>query len=152
MDRLDKLKNITNNDMSDFRLTGRKIIGKIVDIYSNNIVKMVLLIDNIVLKFNCILELVDTFHEDIDKLKNLSTNISDSTSFNKLSKIDRLKLMDKNTKLLKVECDNFNLKGQLIVRLYDLDSTVSINSFLINNYDKKNFENSQQLFFNMSPN
>ena len=54
MDRLDKLKNITNNDMSDFRLTGRKIIGKIVDIYSNNLVKMVLLIDNIVLKFNCI--------------------------------------------------------------------------------------------------
>ena len=75
MDRLDKLKNITNNDMSDFRLTGRKIIGKIVDIYSNNLVKMVLLIDNIVLKFNCILELVDTFPEDIDKLKKLSTNI-----------------------------------------------------------------------------
>ena len=57
--------------------------------------------------------------------------------------------MDKNTKLLKVECDNFNLKGQLIIRIYDLDSRF-INSFLLKNDYKSDFDNSQQLFFNMS--
>ena len=86
MDKIDKLRDICNNDINDFQLAGKNVIGKVVDIYSVNTLKIVLLLDNIVLKFNCKLYNVDDVEEaSINDLKILCTDILPEISIYNLS-------------------------------------------------------------------
>jgi hypothetical protein len=156
MDKIDKLRDICNNDINDFRLNGKNVIGKVVDIYLVNTLKIVLLLDNIVLKFNCELYNVDVDEEaSIDDLKNLCTDILPEISIYNLSKSERLKIMNTNKKIITVKCLNFNSKGLLQVVLYELNTNKnSYNDLIIlqMNKDNENIQNKDtEMIFNMSP-
>ena len=156
MDKIDKLRDICNNDINDFQLAGKNVIGKVVDIYSVNTLKIVLLLDNIVLKFNCKLYNVDEDEEaSIDDLKNLCTDILPEISIYNLDKSERLKIMNTNKKIVTVKCLNFNSKGLLQVVLFELNTNKhSYNDQIIlqMNKDKENIHNKDtEMIFNMSP-
>jgi hypothetical protein len=156
MDKIDKLRDICNNDINDFQLAGKNVIGKVVDIYSVNTLKIVLLLDNIVLKFNCKLYNVDDDEEaSIDDLKHLCTDILPEISIYNLDKSERLKIMNTNKKIVTVKCLNFNSKGLLQVVLFELNTNKhSYNDQIIlqMNKDKENIHNKDtEMIFNMSP-
>jgi len=156
MDKIDKLRDICNNDINDFQLAGKNVIGKVVDIYSVNTLKIVLLLDNIVLKFNCKLYNVDDVEEaSINDLKILCTDILPEISIYNLDKSERLKIMNTNKKIVTVKCLNFNSKGLLQVVLYELTTNKNSYNDLLTleiNKDKENIHNKDtEMIFNMSP-
>ena len=151
MDKIDKLKDICNNDINDFRLMGKAYFGKVVYIYSSNLVKLVLLLDKIVLKFNCILLNVDNDNNFINKLKNLCTDITDDIDITNLSKEEKTKIIDKNKKIIKVECYNFDKKGMLQVKLYNIASKKQCYNDIISSNNNYKNDTNNCLLFNMSP-
>ncbi len=151
MDKIDKLKDICNRDISDFRLYGKTYFGKVVYIYSSNLIKLVLLLDNIVLKFNSILLNVDNDNKLTNKLKNLCTDINSDIDITNLSKEEKTKILDKNKKIITVECYNFDKNGMLEVKLYSMACKKQCyNSIISSNNNHKNDSNNS-LLFNMSP-
>ena len=60
MSKLDKLRSLTDNDIGEFSLDGRKTVGKVVDIYDADTCKIIFGLDNVIVKFNCRLSGIDT--------------------------------------------------------------------------------------------
>ena len=60
MSKLDKLRGLTDNDIGEFSLEGRKTVGKVVDIYDADTCKIIFGLDNVIVKFNCRLSGIDT--------------------------------------------------------------------------------------------
>ena len=146
---MDELKNIKSSDIPEFSLNGVKTSGKIVEIYDGDTCKIVLLNNNILQKFNCRINGIDTpemkpplnKHNREVEIKNayrcrnrliqLSTNTS--TSANIDSDVKKVSL-DTNTKLVHVECLEFDKYGRLLVNIYEKDSpkSLSYNDILVN--------------------
>jgi len=144
---MDELKNIKSSDIPEFSLYGIKTSGKIVEIYDGDTCKLVLLNNNILQKFNCRINGIDTpemkpplnKHNREIEIKNAyrcrnkviqmctSTNIDIDSDVKKVS-------LDTNTQLVHVECLDFDKYGRLLVNIYDFDSPKSIayNDILVN--------------------
>ena len=152
MNNIDKLKNILNKDISDFILNDKKFLAKVVDIYSQSFVKLVILLDNIVLKFNCTLINLDSGSNYINELKNLSTDIAKDLDIQNLTKKQRIQLLDKNKKIILVHCHNFNKDGILQVSLYDnIPNSISYNNIILKKSNNSIVTEDKDLIFNMSP-
>ena len=111
MDKYNKLRELNDNDIDDFLLDGKVCIGKVVKIYDNKNLKMILLIGNIVLKFNCY-------------LYGVADNIDDKyTSIIKNALLDNDDI-EKNYKLVEVECKKFNSEGLLGIHIKNLNNSL----------------------------
>ena len=142
---MDELKNIKSSDISEFSLNGVKTSGKIVEIYDGDTCKIVLLNNNILQKFNCRINGIDTpeMKPPLNKpnreieIKNAyrcrnrliqlcaSTKIDIDTDVKKIS-------LDTNTKIVYVECLEFDKYGRLLVNIYEKEKSISYNDILIN--------------------
>jgi endonuclease YncB( thermonuclease family) len=129
------LINIKNDDINEFSLAGQKLQGKIVDIYDGDTCKIVLIYDNKLLKFSCRLLGLDTpemkpsktkpdrekeildAHKCRNKLLQLTTSCN--CDINQiLKKTECASLLLENTKIITVECHEFDKYGRLLVELY----------------------------------
>lgn len=145
---MDLLKNIKSSDILEFSLNGIKTSGKIVEIYDGDTCKIVLLNNNILQKFNCRINGIDTpeMKPPLNKpnreieIKNAyrcrnrliqlctSTNIAIDVD----SDVKKVSL-DTNTKIVYVECLEFDKYGRLLVNIYDQESPkISYNDILVN--------------------
>jgi len=157
MSKLDKLRGLTDNDIGEFSLAGRKTVGKIVDIYDADTCKIIFGLDNVIVKFNCRLSGIDTPElkpprsnpdRDIEKkaaqkarnrLIQLSTDC-DCGLETKLSRKYKKSLLSKNEKLINVNCGDFDKYGRLLVEISDINADNSYNDILVeekyaNKYD-----------------
>ena len=146
---IDELKNIKSSDIPEFSLNGVKTSGKIVEIYDGDTCKIVLLNNNILQKFNCRINGIDTpemkpplnkpnreieiknAHRCRNKVVQLCTNIIPNVDIDFNGKKISL---DTNTKLVHVECLEFDKYGRLLVNIYDFENpkSLSYNDILIN--------------------
>lgn len=109
MDKYNKLRELNDDDIDDFLLEGKNCIGKVVKIYDNiKYLKIILLIGNIVLKFNCYL-----------------SGVSNNLDLKHLAIIKKVLLdcdeVANNYKLVEFECNKFNDKGLLGVTIKGLN-------------------------------
>jgi len=146
---MDVLKNIKSSDILEFSLNGLKTSGKIVEIYDGDTCKIVLLNNNILQKFNCRINGIDTpeMKPPLNKpnreieIKNAyrcrnrliqlctSTNIAIDVD----SDVKKVSL-DTNTKIVYVECLEFDKYGRLLVNIYEKETpkSLSYNDILVN--------------------
>jgi endonuclease YncB( thermonuclease family) len=146
---IDKLTTIKDIDIEQYTLNNINTVGKIVDIYDGDTCRIVLLIDNKLIKFNCRLIDLDTpemkpsltkpnreqeilnAHKCRNRLLQLLTN-SKCELNSIMKKQDCQKLLDVNTKLIYVKCHEFDKYGRLLVHLFPNENdTVSVNQILI---------------------
>lgn len=157
MSKLDKLRSLTDNDIGEFSLAGRKTVGKVVDIYDADTCKIIFGLDNVIVKFNCRLSGIDTpelkpprsqLNRDLEKkaaqkarnrLIQLCTDCECqlSTRFSRKSKKE---LLSNNEKLVNIHCGDFDKYGRLLVKIFDINGNKSYNDMLIaesyaNKYD-----------------
>ena len=148
---MDLLKNIKSSDILEFSLNGLKTSGKIVEIYDGDTCKIVLLNNNVLQKFNCRINGIDTpemkpplnkpnreieiknAYRCRNRLIQLSTNTSTSVNTDVDSDVKKVSL-DTNTKLVHVECLEFDKYGRLLVNIYDNETpkSLSYNDMLVN--------------------
>ncbi len=147
---MDELKNIKSSDIPEFSLNGIKTSGKIVEIYDGDTCKIVLLNNNILQKFNCRINGIDTPemkpplskpNREIEiknayRCRNRLTQLCTSTNISMNTDIDsdvKKVSLDTNTKIVYVECLEFDKYGRLLVNIYDQESPkISYNDILIN--------------------
>lgn len=149
------LQTIKNSDIPLMSLIGITTIGKVVEMYDGDTCKIVLMNNNKLEKYNCRLLGLDTpemkppltkENRDVEifnahKCRNRLLQLITSCSCNIdsiINKKDCVKLIDTNTKVIKVECYEFDKYGRLLVKLYpDNESVESVNQILVNeNYAK----------------
>ncbi len=146
---IDELKNIKSSDILQYSLNGIKTSGKIVEIYDGDTCKIVLLINNVLQKFNCRMNGIDTpemkpplnkpnreieiknAYRCRNKVVQMCTNIIPNVDIDFNSKKISL---DTNTKIIYVECLEFDKYGRLLVNIYDNDTpkSLSYNDMLVN--------------------
>ena len=142
---MDVLKNIKSSDILEFSLNGVKTSGKIVEIYDGDTCKIVLLNNNVLQKFNCRINGIDTpemkpplnkpnreieiknAYRCRNRLIQLSTTINTDVD----SDIKKVSL-DTNIKIVYVECLEFDKYGRLLVNIYEKEKSLSYNDILIN--------------------
>lgn len=157
MSKFDKLRSLTDNDIGEFSLTGRKTVGKVVDIYDANTCKIIFGLDNVIVKFNCRLSGIDTPElkpsrlnpdRELEKkaaqrarnrLIQLCTDC-DCTLDKKFSRKSKKEFLKKNEKLVNIHCGDFDKYGRLLIEIFDINNDKSFNSMLIeesyaNKYD-----------------
>jgi endonuclease YncB( thermonuclease family) len=144
---MDVLKNIKSSDIPEFSLNGIKTSGKIVEIYDGDTCKIVLLNNNVLQKFNCRINGIDTPemkpllnkpNREIEiknayRCRNRLIQLCTSTSANIDSDVKKVSL-DTNTKIVYVECLEFDKYGRLLVNIYDNETpkSLSYNDILVN--------------------
>lgn len=146
---MDVLKNIKSSDIPEFSLNGLKTSGKIVEIYDGDTCKIVLLNNNVLQKFNCRINGIDTpemkpplnkpnreieiknAYRCRNKVIQLCTNIIPNVDIDFNGKKVSL---DTNTKIVYVECLEFDKYGRLLVNIYDneKEKSISYNDILVN--------------------
>lgn len=144
---IDELKNIKSSDILQYSLNGIKTSGKIVEIYDGDTCKIVLLINNVLQKFNCRMNGIDTpemkpplnkpnreieiknAYRCRNKVVQMCTNIIPNVDIDFNSKKISL---DTNTKIVYVECLEFDKYGRLLVNIYETPTSIAYNDILIN--------------------
>ena len=142
------LINIKNEDINLFSLNEFETTCKIVDIYDADTCKIVFILNNSIVKFNCRLSHIDSpeikpslkiAHRSVEikaakkcrnKLIQLCTNSMCPLECI-LNKKLKQKYLSENTKLLNVKCGKFDKYGRLLIELYHIGSEKSINNLLI---------------------
>lgn len=130
-----------DNEVKQFSLSGKKFIGKCVDVYDGDTVKVVFSVDGMdeVYKWNCRINRIDT--PEI-RTKNIKEK--------EFAKIVRDKLREKIlNKLVIVDCLDFDKYGRLLVEIYHSESlqrvTDNLNGKeLLNSFGKAIKENINQ--------
>lgn len=147
-DTYKQLETIKNTDIEQFTLNGYKTQGKIVDIHDGDTCRIVLIFCDLTLKkFDCRLVGLDTPeirplkskpNRDVEilnanrarnRLIQLGTNCECSDLNKCLKDKDCKSLLDTNTKIINVECLNFDKYGRLLVKLNS--DNIYINQCLI---------------------
>jgi len=134
----------SKNNISEFTLDGRILLGKIVDCYDADTCKINFIFNNKLTKFNCRLYGIDSpeikpplskeNREDEIKKAIMAKNnfINFILRENKLLEEKKYKrkeiekILEENDKLVKVKCGIFDKYGRLLVELYpyqDLEKT-----------------------------
>ena len=160
------LQTIKNSDIPLMSLNGITTIGKVVEMYDGDTCKIVLLNNNKLEKYNCRLLGLDTpemkppltkENRDVEifnahKCRNRLLQLITSCSCNIdsiINKKDCVKLIDTNTKVIKVECYEFDKYGRLLVKLYpDNESIESVNQILVNEKYAKSYDGGTKSQFN----
>ena len=159
-EQINTLQNLKNSDISLVSLNGLKTIGKVVEIYDGDTCKIVLYNHQQFEKYNCRLLGVDTpemkpsltkenrqdeirnAYKCRNRLLQLVTNCTcDIDSI--LSKKEINQLVDKNTKLISIECFEFDKYGRLLVTLFPNDNDEleeSANQILVNEHFAKPYD------------
>ena len=122
-----------DNKVKQFSLSGKKHIGKCVDVYDGDTVKVVFAVDGMddVYRWNCRINRVDT--------PEIRTKNKKEKEF---AKIVRDKLREKIlNKLVIVDCLDFDKYGRLLAEIYhsellQLEKDNSISKELVNNFGK----------------
>jgi endonuclease YncB( thermonuclease family) len=143
----EELVQCTTNDITEFTLGGLKTIGKVVEVYDGDTCKIVLIHENKLMKFTCRLNFIDCpeikplktkINREIEikeamkarnRLIQLSTNCKCELN-NELSKKEIVSLLKNNTKIIPIQCYEFDKYGRLLVVIFYEDSI--INNILIN--------------------
>jgi endonuclease YncB( thermonuclease family) len=153
-EQIKTLQQIKNNDISLVSLHGVKTIGKVVEMYDGDTCKIILIHNNNIEKYNCRLFGIDTpemkpsllrvcRQEEIIKAyqcrNRLLQLVTDNVSWeidSMMSKKQVTQLLEQNTKIVDIECFEFDKYGRLLVKLYS-DSEKSANEILCEeNYAK----------------
>ena len=144
MDKFDKLKKIKNNDINEFNLKDTKTIGKLVGINKKSYV-IIFVLGAVIVKFNCKLFGIDVNDEKKNFSKNrlLELCTDQKIDLKKEYTDDELtNILDNNELLINIVCDNFDLEGKLLVKLYNIDNNeLSFNEILKNEDLAKEIEN-----------
>lgn len=119
-----------NNKVKQFSLNGKKYIGKCVDVYDGDTIKVVFAVDgmNDVYRWNCRINRVDT--------PEIRTKNKKEKEF---AKVVRDKLREKIlNKLVIVDCLDFDKYGRLLAEIYHSESLQQVkdHSELLNNFGK----------------
>ena len=159
------LQIIKNSDIPLMSLNGITTIGKVVEMYDGDTCKIVLMNNNRLEKYNCRLLGLDTpemkppltkENRDVEifnahKCRNRLLQLITSCSCNIdsiINKKDCVKLIDTNTKVIKVECYEFDKYGRLLVKLYsDNESVESVNQILVNENYAKSYDGGTKSLF-----
>lgn len=139
---MSNLETIRDCDIEEFNLKGKKLLGKVVDIYDGDTCKIVFDLDGKLTKFSC--RLLGINAPEIKPPKNKDNRDVEKTeakkSRNRLFELctnciledKKIKdVIDNNRKLVVVECFDWDKYGRLLVYIYDLNSDKSFNSILI---------------------
>ena len=139
---MNNLESIRDCDVEEFNLKGKKLTGKVVDIYDGDTCKIVFDLDGKLTKFSC--RLLGINAPEIKPLKTKENREQEKSD----AKITRNRLFElctncllndknikdeinTNRKLVMVECFDWDKYGRLLVRIYDLNSEKSFNSILL---------------------
>jgi len=130
-------------DVSEYSLGGKRFIGKVVDVYDGDTCKIILLQDGSFVRYTCRLIGIDTpemktksegAYKARNRLIQLATNIPIELD-NRGSHVATTKLIQANTKLVRIACKEFDKYGRLLVKIYecsDSDCIVDFNTMLVN--------------------
>ena len=165
MSKLDKLRGLTDNDIGEFTLVGRKTVGKVVDVYNADTCKIIFALDSVILKFNCRLSGIEPagIQEESKQYKVLSQKarnrliqLSTDCDCNinaKFSSKEKKDLLDLNEKIISITCEEFDRNGKLLVHLSDINSELTYNQTLIDEkYVKKiNLNQKNRFKLNVTP-
>ena len=120
--------NLYTNNTSEFSLNGEKILGKCVNVYDGDTVKIVLnlRINDKLYKWNCRIARVDTpeIRTRNKQEKEMGYIVRDKL---------REKILDK---IIMVKCLDFDKYGRLLVEIYEIkedDTKCNISDWLIDN-------------------
>ena len=141
--KMSTLESIRDCDIEEFNLKGKKLTGKVVDIYDGDTCKIVVELDGKLVKFSC--RLLGINAPEIKPLKNKENREQEKSEAKKCrnrlfelctncSLDDNKKIkdeIDNNRKLVTVECFDWDKYGRLLVSIYDLDCNKSFNSILL---------------------
>lgn len=141
--KMNTLESIRDCDVEEFNLKGKKLTGKVVDIYDGDTCKIVLDLDGKLTKFSC--RLLGINAPEIKPLKTKENREQEKSeakkSRNRLFELctncslDNNKNIkdevDNNKKLVIVECYDWDKYGRLLVRIYNINSDKSFNSILL---------------------
>ena len=163
-DLINNLINATSENINEFSLNGLKTIGKIVDCYDGDTCKIVLVINNKLAKYNCRLMGIDAPEmkpllsapnrtEEIamackcrNRLLQLGTNCFTTHDINDhYGKKEIKNLLDLNTKIIGVECLEFDKYGRLLVYLHNVNPNIDIMNTNIDIIDNEQISYNQQL-------
>jgi endonuclease YncB( thermonuclease family) len=144
-----ELINIKSVEIEEFTLKGIKTVGKVVEIYDGDTCKIVLPLNNKLLKYTCRLNGLDApemkpllsnanrekeikhAHEARNRLIQLATNCKIEINGGEKKTIIK-DLLNDNTKLIYVELFEFDKYGRLLINLYENDKyEKSFNQVLI---------------------
>ena len=162
---IDDLRNIKSHDIDLYTLNNIKTTGKVVEIYDGDTCKIVLIINNQLMKMNCRLLGVDTpemkpslkkvdREEEIinayrcrNRLMSLVTDLECPID-NKWNKKDVKARMDQNQKIITVECYEFDKYGRLLVKLWeDANSEICVNDCLVEEHYAKRYDGGKKDIF-----
>jgi endonuclease YncB( thermonuclease family) len=141
--KMSTLESIRDCDIEEFNLKGKKLNGKVVDIYDGDTCKIVVELDGKLVKFSCRLLAINA--PEIKPLKNKENREQEKSDAKKCrnrlfelctncSLDDNKKIkdeIDNNRKLVIIECFDWDKYGRLLVSIYDLNSDKSFNSILL---------------------
>lgn len=144
-----KLMNIISDDLELYSLNNFVTLGKVVEIYDGDTCKIVLNVNGTLHKYNCRLNQIDTpeMKPLLTKPNRANEIINAYRARNRLTQlvtncnceIDKIitntewqELINKNKKIIKVRCHEFDKYGRLLVTLYEESSKESVNQTLIN--------------------
>lgn len=143
-----KLKSLCDKDVPEFSLKGRQFIAKVVDIYDGDTCKVLVPLEAGIVKFACRLIGLDTpeikppmnkpnrekeviaAKQCRNRFIQLATDCS--IQLETVLKKDEVKaLIDKNTKLVTINCDEFDKYGRLLVSMVSTEGSKTFNQILI---------------------
>ncbi len=130
MSKYERLRELSGDDIEYFNLDGKNCIGKICHVNNASSCIALLLLNNIVLKFNCSLINLPVISDDEGKMILIHQTMDIPLLGVELD--DEIYRLEKsNTKLINIKCGKFDNKGNLQVLLYNLnDDTCSINDII----------------------
>lgn len=126
-----RLRELSGNDIEFFNLKGKSFVGKITHVYNSSECDAVLLVNNIVFKFKCVLNGLDIIDKDFGKITVVNKTMD--IGLLGVETDDEINLLENNNnKLLNIKCGSFIQSGKLDVTLYEIDNVnLSINQILI---------------------
>jgi len=144
IEKIEKLKQLKNNDVEEFSLRGKEFIGKVVDVYDGDTCKIVFYLKDDLIKFTCRL-----YGINAPELKPLKTkeNRLEEIENGKKAKYKLIsyccgcesvddkncdELIDRNNTLVKIKCHDWDKYGRLLVELFKYDeNNICFNEKLI---------------------
>jgi endonuclease YncB( thermonuclease family) len=151
------LRLLKDIDVPVFSLKGRKLIGKVVDVYDGDTCKIIMDLDSNIIKMSCRLSGIDTpeIKPPLSKANRELEVVAAKKCRNRLIQLatgltnvevglskEQLKvILNTHDKLVLMDCGEFDKYGRLLVRLYDINdadkcfNTVLVEEGLANSYD-----------------
>jgi endonuclease YncB( thermonuclease family) len=153
----DKLRILKDHDVPEFSLKGKKLVGKVVNVYDGDTCKIILDLDGSIVKMSCRLSGIDTpeikpplnkENRDLEvisakKCRNrlIQLAIGNTNIEIGLSKEHLKDILNTHDNLVMIECGEFDKYGRLLVKLYNINednvcfNTILIQEGLANAYD-----------------